>query len=97
MSTSFYVEAIKPPDEAWLKHKQVWDACKAAGVEIPLATAEFFDYEPPDPNGVTVLLGWIGGSLKAEHCCTNEIDDRYGIIVDVAALPPGTTHIRVAC
>ena len=84
MSMSTYVTGFKPPDEVWLGHKAVWDSCSAAGVDIPDATLEFFEHEPPDPKGVEVELPLREHSTDAES----------GYELDVASIPEGVTIIR---
>lgn len=89
MSVSLFVYAVKPPDEAWKKHKAVWDACEAAGVDVPAETEDWFDGERPSPDGVRVWLGTADGMVKHEAFETNE----RGARIDLAGLPDGTESI----
>jgi hypothetical protein len=53
---STYVIGFRPPDAKWLKMKEVYDACEAAGISIPDEVDDFFNGEPPDEAGVRVDL-----------------------------------------
>lgn len=90
-----HVVAIKPPDETWLKHKAVWDACKAAGVPTPEATERFFEGDVPDEDGVTVHLE-APASWKKTKSQLREWRDNgcSGYEVDLADIPEGTKTLR---
>jgi len=92
MSTSTSVYGIRLPDETRKKMKAVWEACKAAGVEIPEEVDEFFDSEKPDRLGVAIDLE----SNHANHTClTKYTDDTNEVFeVDVREVPVGVTVIR---
>ena len=82
---STHVTGFRPPDEHWQKLKAVWDACEAAKLPIPDEVADFFNWEPPDPAGVEVVLPvreWHGGEAGA------------GYELDLEAIPPGVKTIR---
>jgi hypothetical protein len=84
MSMSTHIRGIVPPDETWQQMKAAWDACETAGVPIPDAVYDFFDGEPPDPEGVVVSIpfrDWKG-------------DMESGYEVDVADLPEHVKTIR---
>ena len=51
---STYIKGFKPPDEKWLKMKEVYDSCKKAGVDTPNEVKKFFNYEEPDDAGVEI-------------------------------------------
>lgn len=84
MSTSWYVRGVRPPDERWRQMKVVYDACVAAGVDIPDTVAAFFDGDRPDPDGVVIDIP------------QREWRDQWrcGIEVDVADLPADVKTIR---
>lgn len=88
MSMSSDVYGIKAPDANWLKMKQVYDACRAAGVGVPEEVMDFFDDEEPDPAGVTIRLG--------DHVAVRNYSDegRRGFAVELAKLPKDLTHLR---
>ncbi len=67
MSMSTRVEGVRPPDEKWLKMKQAWEACEAAGIKPPKDVLEFFNHEKPDADGVVVQLS---GFSSNHECCT---------------------------
>lgn len=56
MSRSLSVIGFMPPDETWQKMKEVWDACKAAKIQVPEEIQKFFNYNPPDPAGVEIEI-----------------------------------------
>lgn len=82
MGTS--VVGIRPPDEKWRKMKAIYDACTAAGIEVPQEVDNFFDGGAPDAAGVVV-------DVSAERWAS---DDAEGLEVDVTALPKDVTRIR---
>ena len=41
------IVGIKPPDEKWLKMKEVYDSCNKAGVDILVAGTTIFDSQDP--------------------------------------------------
>jgi hypothetical protein len=86
MSTNAY--AVKPPDERWQRMKAAYDACKAAGVEVPDEVDGFFGGEPPDPAGVVEHLGVLARKWHGD--CAD------GLEVDLDRVPPGTKTIRFA-
>lgn len=87
MGMSTHVVGFKPADETWKKMKNVWYACKVAGVAPPLEVDRFFNGEAPDDAGVEVVLG---------KDCLKEWNDegRAGYEVDMAKLPAGVKIIR---
>jgi len=89
MSRTIYVEGIKPPDEKWLKMKQVYDACKAAKLEAPSEVQKFFDYREPDAKGVIVEQKKLGDAVTE---LTSE--DAMGYDVDLTKLDKDITILR---
>jgi hypothetical protein len=86
MSVSTHVVGIIPANETWQKMKDVWDACKKAGVAPPAAVIDFFDDKVPDPSGVVVEIdhhNWFDKSGSAS-----------GIEVKLDELPPHVETIR---
>jgi hypothetical protein len=82
---STHVTGFAPPDEQWAKMKAIWDACEAAGIEVPDEVEEFFGGEAPDPAGVEVdlpLRKWNGGEGGA------------GYELDIASIPPQVKTLR---
>lgn len=90
MSSSQHVIGFKPPDEKWKAMKKVWDACTAAGVEIPDEVDEFFNYESPQDRGVVVSEKDLGGAVKKYK---GDMEDGWEI--NVRHLPPDVKIIRV--
>jgi hypothetical protein len=81
MSMTTYVYGIAPADDKWRAMKAIWDSCTAAGVAIPDEVTEFFNGEPPEPNGVKIDLRENHGVMKFEH------DSTEGLLVDLDKLP----------
>jgi hypothetical protein len=82
---STHVTGFAPPDEQWAKMKAIWDACGAAGIDVPDEVEEFFGGDEPDPAGVEVdlpLRKWNGHEAGA------------GYELDVASIPPQVKTLR---
>lgn len=84
MSTSYSIVGMRPPDEKWKEMKAVWDACKAANVEIPDAVGDFFDDDEPDPKGIAIDL------LSSEH--SDEFRNWHTL--SISDIPNNITEIR---
>lgn len=87
MGMSTHVIGFRPVDDVWRKHEAVWKACKAAGVDPPAATRDFFDDQEPDDTGIEVNLGdaereWDDGDMRA------------GIEVDLTKVPANVKVLR---
>jgi len=85
MSMSTRVVGFVPPDDDWRKMRDVWQACKAAGIAVPTVVEMFFDDGEPDPQGQEVELPsqeWTNGDM-----C-------QGIEIDVAKIPSRVKTIR---
>lgn len=81
-----YVYGIAPPDEKFRQMKAIWDNCTAAGVSIPNEVDEFFNFEPPDQDGVKI-------ELKEAHGVAEFKDDSTeGLVVDIDKLPK---HVKL--
>lgn len=91
MSMSTRVVGFKPPGEKWVKMRTIWDACKAAGVEIPGEVMGFFNGEEPDPVGVE-----IPESELRNRGAVKEWGNDYaqGFEVDVTKLGKDVTVLR---
>lgn len=96
MGMSTHVVGFKPPDEKWRKMKAAWDSCTAAGVDVPKEIGEFFNWEKPDDEGVTVTLeDWKGGKEVLHECIRKWSEgSRSGYEVDVTKLPKDVTVLR---
>jgi len=88
MSMSTSVVGFRPPDEKWRKMKAVYDACNIAGVAPPEEVNDFFEWDTPDDDGVTVTLH--------NHAAVTEYheEESNGLQVDLTKLPNGVTIIR---
>jgi hypothetical protein len=88
MGMSTHVVGFRPPDEKWKKMKAVWDACEAAGTDIPKDVERFFNGESPDDQGVAI-------DIKDHACCESyDGDGSQGFEIDLKKLPPDVTIIR---
>lgn len=88
MSMGTHVVGFRPPDKTWKKMKAVWDACTAAGTEIPNEVVKFFNHEDPDESGVVVEI------METPACRRWEDDMREGYEIDISKLPEGLMIIR---
>lgn len=83
MGMSTYVRGIRLPDEKWHQMKAAWDACKAAGVPVPVEVDDFFGGAAPDEKGLAVKVPVLEESDEG----------RYHYTVELAKLPPNITHL----
>lgn len=93
MSLTVSIEGFRPPDETWLKHKAVWDACKAAGVDVPQATVAFFGDTWPEDRGIVVsqeALESFGAVREWQH--ENSPVSGYEVVLE--KLPKTITVLR---
>lgn len=88
MGMSIQVVGFRAPDEHFKKMEKVWDACKAAKIELPEEVDLFFDGLPPDDKGLVIDLGQEDGVTDWEG------DNAEGYEVDVTKLPKDLTIIR---
>jgi hypothetical protein len=98
MSVGYYVVGVKPPTEEYAKRVAVWQACEAAGVEIPDEVDDFFGGEEPDPTGMVVDLGWVDDRKPRHECATEWMaheGEESGLEIEIAKLPEGVERIRV--
>jgi hypothetical protein len=86
MGMSTHVYGFRAPDEKWSQMKDIFDACKAAGVDPPEGVWSFFDGESPDDAGVQVDLGDAVSEFRSDY--------QEGVEVSVPDLPEGLTSIR---
>ena len=87
MSMSTDVVGLRPADETWDKMKEIWDACTASNVEIPLQVRKFFnDESPEDKPGMEIPLK--GAVTKWRGECQD------GLEVDLTKLPPDVKILR---
>jgi hypothetical protein len=85
------VIAFKPPGEKWQRMRAVYDACTAAGIDVPGEVMGFFDHMPPDPAGVEISER----TLRDKGAVTDwSADMAAGFEVDVTKLPRDVTVIR---
>lgn len=87
MSMSMHVVGFRLPDERWHKMKTVYDACEAAGIEVPSEVEDFFGGKAPDPKGIEV-------ELEPEEY---EGSFAEGLEIALANVPENVTHIRFFC
>lgn len=88
MSMSTHIEGFRPPDEHSRLMKAVWDACEAAGADIPPCVADFFNDEEPAEAGVRI-------DLRGTPCCASWGEgDAEGVEINLSKVPPDITTIR---
>lgn len=95
MSVSITIEAVIPyEDDKFQQMKAVYDACTAAGVELPGEVSEFF-YDA-DQGGPCVWPDGKRVDLKYGKACAVSGDVMYdGAYIHLSELPAGTKLIRV--
>lgn len=82
-----YFRGIKAPTEDYRKKLAAYKALEDAGLDIPEELDNFFGGEEPDKDGVAVR---IDGAVKGDL-----MDGDNEVIIDLAKLPDGVTHIKV--
>lgn len=86
---STHVVGFRPADEQWNKMKAAWEACVAAGVDVPVALYRFFNEEPP---------GNRPGCEVDITCAIQEWSDnkssKAGIDIDLSKIPENVKVIR---
>ena len=88
MGMSTHAIGFKPADEKWNKMKASWEACEAAGVEIPQEVLDYFCDEPPgDKPGMEMELG--------DSCKKWGDEYRSGFEIDINKLPLDVQFIRI--
>jgi hypothetical protein len=93
MSMSAHIVGFVPPDEKWEKMKQVYDACKAAGIDPPDRVIKFFGGEAPDPAGVERHLD-VMTRASAVKAWSAEHGASSGFEVDLRKLDPDIKILR---
>lgn len=86
MGMSSYVQGFRPPDEKFEKMRDAYEACVAAGVEIPDPIEDFFEGAPPDPQGVDVDIARAVSERSEDGAVSHE--------VDLSKVPENVTVIR---
>ena len=89
MGMSMHVVGVVPPDGEWEKMKAAHDACLAAGVEIPEEILSFFEWQEPDPKGLSVKIDQHVSGYNTESC--------QGFDVAIKDLPKNVKVVRFYC
>ena len=92
MSMGSNVIGIKTPDEHWQRMRDIWDACQAAGVQVPEEVERFFNYEPPDEKGILVKLAFPRHPCLREW--SNAKKNAQGYEIDLTKLPSDIKTLR---
>ena len=89
MGMSTHVEGIAPPDEKWRLMKQIYESCREADIPVPKEVDKFFNYEPPDEDGVVIPLRDISKDwTHPQHCAS-------GIEIELAKIPKHVKVLRI--
>ena len=88
MGMSTHVVGFRAPDENYEKMKNAWNACEAAGIEIPNEVYDFFEgQDPNDIPGVEVNIRDAVSEYRG--------DMQEGFTIDVSKLPKDMRFVRV--
>ena len=90
MGASTHVVGFKTPDDKFKRMLRAYEACKAAGVDVPEEVSLFFNDATPDPAGVTVPMDNVHGVKE-----WTDSDMREGYEIDLQAIPPDIQVLRV--
>lgn len=98
MGMSTHISGLKPIDDDWRKMKAVYDACEAAGIDIPHEVDEFFDCREPDEKGVHVDLPFnnYDNNDSKNHPAISKGSDSSSEWwdVEINSIPPDVKIIR---
>jgi len=86
MGMSSHVIGFRDPDEKWKQMKDIYDSCKQANVEPPDEVNKFFNWEPPEKEGIKVNIDEICESYSP-------YDVTEGFKIEISKLPKNITHI----
>lgn len=88
MGMSMHVVAFRPADETWKQMKIIYDACSKADISIPKEVDTFFDFEPPNEEGVQVEIERTSAVSEIRE------DMKDGFLVDLSLLPKDIKYIK---
>ena len=81
--------------EKYQDYKKVWDACEAAGIDIPDEVVNYFGDEAPDGKGIwNQVKEDREGNLDCEAISFNGRDGQDAWIVDLRKLPEDIKLIK---
>jgi hypothetical protein len=83
---SIHIVGFREPDDEWRKMKAAYDACEAAGIEIPPEIDRFFDGEKPDERGIEIDL--------EPHTKEFHTEAALGYEIEVADIPKQIKVLR---
>lgn len=87
--TDVKVVGVKKGHAHWLKMRDAWHACKAAGLDMPMSLSEFFNGQPPDEDSQREVL------MKGISEWSGK-DGSYDCIeIDLTQLPPDYEKLEV--
>lgn len=86
MSMTINVVGFKPPNKKFKQMEAAYNACIAAGVDVPKGVDKFFFGSSPDSAGVEVFL-------EGTSCC-KDLGGNSGFEIDITKLPKDVTLIR---
>lgn len=89
MGASMHIKGIREPDDEFRAMREVYLACKKAGVAVPDRVQEFFDWQEPSDLGIITDL-----DLSPAVNAYNDGQSREGFDVEISKLPSNITHIR---
>ena len=97
MGMMSYVVGIRKPDDKWKKYKKIIDALEESGLtweDAPKDVKEFFGWDRPDPDGISITLASKYGNDNHECCQLHEEEMEDGFVIDISKLPKNITHIK---
>ena len=88
MGMSTHIIAIGEPGDKHSKMFAAYEACSAAGLDVPKEVNEYFNWDSPNEKGLEI-------DIEEHGCCTEFSEDsRHVFEIDLKSLPEGITHIR---
>lgn len=87
MGMSTHVVGFKPADEKFIKMREVYNACNAAGVAVPREVEKFFEHEPPPEAELGVRVDitaavkkWQGNSASGYELDLSKLDPDVRVV-----------------
>lgn len=87
MGMDVYAVGVKAPTEEYKKKVEAYQACEAAGLEIPSELEKYFNFQEPPEEGMEIDID--------EAVSGNVMYDDGVMTIDLSKLPDGLTHIKV--
>jgi hypothetical protein len=93
-----YLEGVRPQDKRWLRMKNAYESCMAAGVAVPQDVLDYFDFDSYEEEYITEegpaepLAD--GHKIHCDAITRHGEEMQDGFIVDLRKLDPAIKILR---